>query len=111
MYNTISAKKAGVKSTGNASRRGYNGIPGIGSHNFYITAGTQTPEEIIKKTVKGLLLKGVTGYGINPVKGITIAGSAESILMGIDMKGNDLDLNRRMTSPTLRIKEMQIGGE
>jgi PmbA protein len=133
MYNTISAKRAGAKSTGNASRRGYNGLPGIGSHNFYVTAGPHTPEEIIKKTGKGLLLKGVTGYGINPVngnfsggasgfwiengkiafpvKGITIAGSAKSILMGIDMKGNDLDLNRRMAAPTLRVKELQIGGE
>lgn len=133
MYNTISARRAGAKSTGNASRRGYNGLPGISSHNFYVTAGTHTPEEIIRRTDKGLLLKGVTGYGINPVngnfsggasgfwiengkiafpvKGVTIAGSAKTILMGIDMKGSDLDMNRRLAAPTLRVKEMQIGGE
>lgn len=133
MYNTIVASRAGVKSTGNASRRGFRSLPGIGSHSFYIAAGETTPEEIIKATHNGLLLKGVTGYGINPVngnfsggvsgfwiengkkvfpvKGLTIAGTAEEMLIGIDMLGNDLDLNRSFTAPTIRIKEMQIGGE
>ncbi len=133
MYNTIVAKKAGVKSTGNASRRGFTSLPAIGAHNFYITAGQIPPEEIINATQIGLLLKGVTGYGINPVngnfsggasgfwiengkiafpvKGLTIAGTAEEMLNGIDVVGNDLDLNRSFTSPTFRIKLMQIGGE
>jgi PmbA protein len=133
MYNTIIAKRAGVKSTGNASRRDYRSLPGIDSHNFYMEAGKSSPEEIIRSTKKGLYLKGVTGYGINPVngnfsggasgfwiengkiafpvKGLTIAGIAESILNGIDMVGNDLDLNLAMTAPTLRVQQMQIGGK
>jgi PmbA protein len=133
MYNTIVASRAGIKSTGNASRRGFRSLPGIGAHSFYIAAGETPPEEIIKATPNGLLLKGVTGYGINPVngnfsggvsgfwiengkvvfpvKGLTIAGTAEEMLIGIDMLGNDLDLNRSFTAPTIRIKEMQIGGE
>ncbi len=133
MYNTIVAKRAGVKSTGNASRRDYTNLPGIGPHNFYMEAGQSTPEEIIRSTKKGLYLKGVTGYGINPVngnfsggasgfwiengklafpvKGLTIAGTAEAILNGIDMVGNDLDLNRTLTAPTVRVQLMQIGGK
>ena len=133
MYNTIVAKRAGEKSTGNASRRGFRSLPDIGPHNFYMDAGEYSPQDIIKATKKGLLLKGVTGYGINPVnghfsggasgfwieegkilfpvKGLTIAGTAEEILNGIDMVGNDLDLNRSFTSPTFRVKLMQIGGE
>ncbi len=133
MYNTIVAKRAGVKSSGNASRRGFASLPGIGPHNFYMAAGGSSPEKIIKDTEKGLLLKGVTGYGINPVngnfsggasgfwvengkiafpvKGLTIAGSAREMLNNIDMVGNDLDLNRSFTSPTFRIKLIQIGGE
>lgn len=133
MYNTIVAKRAGVKSTGNASRGGFTSIPDIGAHNFYMAAGKNTPEEIIKATKTGLLLKGVTGYGINPVngnfsggiqgfwiengkiafpvKGLTIAGNAFEMLEAIDMVGNDLDLNRSFTAPTFRIKLMQIGGE
>ncbi len=132
MYNTITAKRAGVKSTGNASRGGFRRLPGIGAHNFYITKGNSTPDEIIQETKTGLLLKGVTGYGINPVngnfsggasgfwiengkiafpvKGLTIAGKAEEMLNAIDMVGTDLDLNRVFTAPTIRIPNMQIGG-
>jgi len=132
MYNTIVAKRAGVKSTGNASRGGFRSLPGIGAHNFYMAKGISTPEEIIQATKNGLLLKGVTGYGINPVngnysggasgfwiengkiafpvKGLTIAGKAEEMLNGIDMVGTDLDLNRSFTAPTFRIPNMQIGG-
>jgi PmbA protein len=133
MYNTIVAKRAGVPSTGNASRGGYRSLPGIGAHSFYMAAGTTPPEEIIRNTKRGLLLKGVTGYGINPVngnfsggasgfwiengriafpvKGLTIAGTAHEMLNAIDMLGEDLDLNRTFTAPTFRISEMLIGGE
>lgn len=132
MYNTIAAKRAGVKSTGNASRGGFRSLPGIGAHNFYMAKGNSTPDEIIQATKTGLFLKGVTGYGINPVngnfsggasgfwiengkiafpvKGLTIAGKADEMLKTIDMVGTDLDLNRSFTAPTFRIPSMQIGG-
>ena len=133
LYNAYAAKRAGVKSTGNASRRSFDSLPGIGPHNFYILAGKAKPEEIIAATERGVLVKEVTGYGINPVngnfsggaeglwiengkvtfpvKGITIAGTADEILNGIDMLGDDLDLNHSWTAPTLRVKSLQIGGE
>lgn len=133
LYNTIVAKRAGVKSTGNASRGGFTDLPGISAHNFYMEAGRHSPNEIVKTTKNGLLLKGVTGYGINPVngnfsggasgfwvkngkitfpvKGLTIAGTALEMLNNIDMVGNDLDLNRSFTAPTFRIRLLQIGGK
>ncbi len=133
MYNTYAARRAGVKSTGNAARGGFTSLPGIGPHNFYVAGGHHSPEEIISATERGVLVKEVTGYGINPVnghfsggasglwiengkiafpvKGITIAGTAEEILFGIDMLGNDLDLTRVRTAPTIRVKSLQIGGE
>jgi PmbA protein len=132
MYNTTVASRAGVESTGNASRGGFSSLPGIGPHAFYVEAGDTSPEEILGSTANGLYLKGVTGYGIDPVSGnfsggargfwiqngrlafpvigLTIAASADEMLNGIDMLGNDLDLNRTMTAPTFRIREMQIGG-
>jgi len=133
LYNTYAARRAGVKSTGNATRAGFTSLPGIGPHNFYLMSGSHKPEDIIAATERGVLVKEVTGYGINPVnghfsggasglwvengkiafpvKGITIAGTAEEMLNGIDLLGNDLDLNRSITAPTLRIKSLQIGGE
>jgi len=133
IYNTKAAKRAGVKSTGNASRGGFSTLPGIGTHNVYLEPGKYTQKEIISNTKKGLFLKEVTGYGIDavsgnfsggasgfwvengeivsPVKGVTIAGKAFDILNGIDMMGNDIDMNKVFTSPTFRVSEMQIGGK
>jgi PmbA protein len=131
-YNTSVARRAGTTSTGNASRGGFTSLPGIGTHNVYVEAGASTPAEIIHSTDKGLLLKEVTGYGIDPVtgnfsggatgfwiengkvkhpvQGVTIAGNAFDLMRDIDMMGNDLDLNRGLAVPTFRIREMQIGG-
>jgi PmbA protein len=132
IYNTQVATRAGVESTGNASRSGYTGLPGIGTHNLYLEEGEHTLGQIIAATRRGLLLKGVTGYGMNPVngnfsggatgfwiengrivhpvEGLTIAGSAKQILNGIDMMGNDRDMNSSFASPSFRVAEMQIGG-
>ena len=132
MYNTAVASRAGVRSTGNASRGGYSGLPGIGPHAFHMAAGTSNAEAIVRDTARGLYVNGVTGYGINPVtgnfsggaqgfwiengsrvfpvRGLTIAATAADMLHGIDRMGRDLDLNRTVTGPTFRIREMQIGG-
>ena len=133
IYNTYAAKRAGVKSTGNATRGDFSSLPGIGTHNIYIPEGKQTRNEIISGTEKGLLLLEVTGYGIDavsgnfsggasglwiekgeivhPVKGATVAGRALNILNAIDMVGNDIDINRSFVCPTFRVAEMQIGGK
>jgi PmbA protein len=133
IYNTKAATRAGVVSTGNASRGGFSSLPGIGTHNVYVDTGNYSQEEIIANTKKGLLLKEVTGYGIDavsgnfsggasgfwiengeivfPVKGVTIAGKAFDILNAIDLMGNDIDMNMTFAAPTFRVAEMQIGGK
>jgi PmbA protein len=133
IYNTKAAKRAGIASTGNASRSGFSSLPGIGTHGVYLEPGKNSAAEIIAATKKGLLLKEVTGYGIDPVsgnfsggvsgfwiengaiaypvKGVTVAGRAFDILASIDMLGNDIDMNRMFASPSFRVSEMQIGGK
>lgn len=133
IYNTKAARRAGVQSTGSASRRGFSSLPGIGTHKVYLQAGKYSPREIVANTKKGLLLREVTGYGVDPVsgnfsggasglwivngeiahpvKGVTIAGRALDILNAIDMTGNDIDMNKTYSSPTVRVAEMQIGGK
>jgi PmbA protein len=133
MYNTSVAKRAGVKSTGNASRGGFGSLPDIGPHNFFMLAGPAKYEDVVAATKTGLLVKEVTGYGINPVngnfsggasgfwiengkiafpvRGLTIAGTAAEIFDGVDMVADDLDPNDTMAAPTLRIRLLQIGGE
>ncbi|MGQ9621081.1 MAG: TldD/PmbA family protein [Bacteroidales bacterium] len=133
IYNMRAAIRAGVKSTGNASRGEFSSLPGIGVHNIYLVAGKSLRNEIIASTREGFLVKEVTGYGIDPVsgnfsggasgfwiregqiaypvRGLTIAGRADVILNAIDLMGNDVDMNRSFATPTFRVAEMQIGGK
>lgn len=133
LYNTRIGRRAGVSSTGSAVRGGFSSLPGIGTHKVFLQPGNYTPGQILANTGKGLLLKEVTGYGIDPVsgnfsggasglwiengkikhpvKGVTIAGKGLDIMNAIDMIGDDVDMNRSFAAPTLRVSEMQIGGK
>lgn len=133
IYNSKAAKRAGTKSTGSASRGGFTSLPGIGTHKIYIQPGNTSPKDIVAGSAKGLLLREVTGYGVDPVsgnfsggasglwivngeiahpvKGVTIAGKASDIFNAIDMAGNDTDMNRSFAAPTIRVAEMMIGGK
>jgi len=132
IYNTYSAAKAGIVSTGNAVRGGYGSIPSIGHTNFYIENGNNEPANIISGVKNGLLVMSTQGGGVNPVNGnfstgamglwitdgkkstpvanITLAGNIFDILKGIDAVGNDLEFNRSIACPTFRVKKMTIGG-
>jgi PmbA protein len=132
IYNVKTAKRAGTQSTGSASRGGFSSLPGVGTHHICIGPGRNTQEEIISATKSGLLLREVTGYGVDPVtgnfsggasglwiengelvhpvKGVTIAGKAPDLLNAIDMTGNDIDYDRNFASPSIRVAEIQIGG-
>ncbi len=54
LLNTYTAKKLGLKTTGNASR-GLAGNPGIGSGNFFLQPGAKTPQEIIADVKEAFL--------------------------------------------------------
>ncbi|MGI4755922.1 MAG: TldD/PmbA family protein [Janthinobacterium lividum] len=129
--NTYTARKLGTRSTGNASR-GLAGAPGIGSGNFYLQAGTQTPREIIADVASGLYVTEVLGSGVNLVTGdysqgatgiwiengvftgaveeITIAGNLKEMYKNIVAVGNDLIFRGSSASPCIRIEGMTIAG-
>ncbi|SEC38685.1 TldD/PmbA family protein [Terriglobus roseus] len=129
--NTYTSRKLGTKSTGNASR-GLAGAPGIGSGNFYLEAGTQTPREIIADVQTGLYVTEVLGSGVNLVTGdysqgasgiwiengvftgaveeITIAGNLKDMYKNIVAVGNDLIFRGSAASPCIRIDGMTIAG-
>ena len=129
--NSYTARKLGVKSTGNASR-GLAGAPGIGSGNFFLEAGTQTPREIIDEVQTGLYVTEVLGSGVNLVTGdysqgasgiwiengvftgaveeITIAGNLKDMYRNIVAVGNDLIFRGSAASPCIRIEGMTIAG-
>lgn len=126
LCNTYAGRKIGLPSTGNADGGG------VGPGNFYLSAGSFTPEEIIRSTPRGLYLVRTLGHGLNPVSGdlsrgafglwiesgelaypvseITISGNLGEMLKGVEMIGDDLDFFGSVCGPTLKIAEMQIAG-
>ena len=129
--NTYTARKLGISSTGNASR-GLAGNPGIGAGNFYLEAGTLTPEQIIGDVKSGLYVTETMGFGVNlvtgdysqgasgmwiengemayPVEEITIAGNLKEMYRNIAAIGNDLVFRGASASPTIRVEGMTIAG-
>ena len=131
VMNTYTARKLGMHSTGNASR-GLAGNPGIGAGNFYLEAGTLTPEQIIGDITSGLYVTETMGHGVNlvtgdysvgasgmwiengeiayPVEEITIAGNLKDMYRNIVAIGNDLVFHGASAAPTIRIEGMTIAG-
>jgi len=133
LYNTYSANKHKTVSTGNGMRGGFKGIPGVGMTNCYIEPGKLSPEELIASVDKGLIVTevmgmhtanpisgdfsvGATGFWVEqgqkayPVREITIAGNILDLMMHVDAVGSDLRFSGRIGSPSLRVKELSIGG-
>jgi PmbA protein len=132
LLNSYTAKKLGLKSTGNAAR-GPSSPPGIKCTNLFIEAGKYSPEEIIKSVKNGFYLTDLIGFGVNivtgdysrgasglwiengelayPVEEVTIAGNLKDMLRQIEMVGSDLDMRDRISSPTIKIEKMTVSGE
>ncbi len=131
LLNSYSARKLGLKTTGNASR-GITGNAGVGPGNFFIEAGERSPESMLKglraglyvteliggdtNTVTGDYSSGAAGLWIEngelayPVSEITIAGNMKQMLMDIEI-GSDLEFRGSIASPSLLIREMTISGQ
>src|SRR3989442_15060698 len=130
LLNTYTARKLGLRSTGNAGR-GLTGAPVVEAGNLYIEPGPHSPGEIIKSVSRGFLVTELLGFGVNivtgdysrsasgtwiengeltfSVLGVTITGNLKEMLNSIEMIGNDLDFRGNVAAPTLLIGRMTIG--
>ncbi len=134
LYNTYTANKDKTESTGNGVRGGFKGIPSVGVTNLYIEPGKNSLEDLIGSIDRGLFVTevmgmhtanpisgdfsvGATGFWIEkgekayPVREITIAGNILDLMKHVDAAGSDLRFLGRVGSPSLRIKELSIGGK
>lgn len=131
LLNTYSARRLGLKTTGSAAR-GLSGAASVGHGNFYLSAGTVAPNDIIKSIKSGFYVTDLIGFGVNtvtgdysrgavgiwiengelafPVSEVTIASTLQEILAGIEVIGSDLEFRGSLTSPTVLIREMTISG-
>jgi PmbA protein len=131
LYDSYSARKAGVQSTGNA-QRGYASVPGIGTHNLALEPGDQTLEQLIQGVKSGFYYLSSGSFGYNPTTGdysfqasgfwiengaiaypvdeITVASTTLDMLQNIDAVGRDVEWKGDVACPAVRIAEMTVGG-
>jgi PmbA protein len=131
LYDSYSARKAGVKSTGSA-QRGYASVPTIGPHNLWIEPGDSSLEEMIRGVTRGFYYVDSGSFGYNPTTGdysfqasgfwiengaiaypvdeITVASTTLDMLKNIDAIGHDIDWRGDVSCPPIRIAEMTVGG-
>jgi PmbA protein len=131
LLNTYTARKLGMKTTGNAAR-GITGNAGIGHGNFFLEAGSKSPDEILRGVKNGFYVTELIGSGVNtvtgdysrgavgmwirngelafPVSEVTIASTLQRMLNGIAEIGSDLEFRGSVSAPTILIGEMTVAG-
>ncbi len=132
LLNTYTARKLGLRTTGNAAR-GLTGNASVGHGNLYLEKGERSPEEIIRGIGKGLYVTELIGSGVNtvtgdysrgaagqwiengefayPVSEITIASTLQQMLLDMASIASDLEFRGSVASPTLMIGEMTVSGQ
>lgn len=126
LLSTYTARKLGMRSTGNAG----------GSHNLIIQSSLTQPDDdlkaLLKKMHRGLLVTELIGHGVNyvtgdysrgafgywvdhgeiqyPVEEITIAGNLKDMFQQIQAISNDLITRGSKTSGSILIEQMSVAG-
>jgi PmbA protein len=120
---SYSARKLGLKSTGNAG----------GNHNLILGHTGQDFDALVKTMDRGLLVTELMGQGVNavtgdysrgaagfwvengaiayPVEEITIAGNLKDIFAGIVAVGNDVSRRSSRQCGSILIERMTIAGD
>lgn len=131
LYDSYTAGKAGVKSTGNGSRSSYTSPPSVGLRNFIIDY-PQT--DIIADTQSGIFVNTVIGahtansisgdFSVEarnaftikdgaldkPVKSLMISGNAFELLKQITGAGFDVRKVGGIITPSIRVSNMSVVG-
>jgi PmbA protein len=133
LHTQETARRAGVRPTGNAVRPALAVPPTPGASNVSLLPGALPPEGLWARAEGGLLLAELLGlHTLNPVTGefslgaagwllaggaparpvrsVTIAGDLGSLLRRIAAVGNDPRTYGRFTSPSLLIDDMMVAG-
>ncbi|MBR0408015.1 MAG: TldD/PmbA family protein [Clostridia bacterium] len=136
LHNLKTARKAGVKTTGNAAKSGYAGAVNVSPSNFYLKPGEKTQAELFADLGDGLVITEVSGLhaGANPISGdfsliaqgytvkdgkkdkpveqITVAGNFYQLLKNIRAVGSDLTFpGSSIGSPSVDVGEIAVAGK
>lgn len=131
LYDTYTAGKEGISSTGNASRHSYSSPPSVGTRNFIIG---HEQSNVIEDTDKGIYINTVIGahtanylsgdFSVearnafiiekgelsSPIRSLMLSGNVFNILRTINGAGKDLRQVGGTVTPSLRIADMSVVG-
>jgi PmbA protein len=135
VHSSYSARRMKTASTGNATRGGFAGSPGVGCLAMQVTPGSKSQAELIASIDDGVLIQEVSGLhsGVNPISGdfstgasgmtiskgtigapireFTIGSTLQRMLLDIVAIGNDVDwLPMRAAGLSLVISDVTISG-
>lgn len=120
---TYSARKLGMRSTGNAG----------GNHNLTLAPGALDLDALVKRMQRGLVVTELLGMGVNmvtgdysrgaagfwvengaiayPVQEVTIASNLKDMFLGIAEIGNDVVVRGSRASGSILIERMTVAGD
>jgi PmbA protein len=135
VHSSYSARRAGVVSTGNATRGGFRGTPGVGCLALHLQPGARQQADLIGDLDDAVLVQSVQGLhsGVNPVSGdfstgasgllisagevgppvreFTIASTLQRMLHDVVEVGGDVDwLPSRAAGVSLVIRDVTVSG-
>ncbi len=137
LHNLKTAAVAGVETTGNASKSGYDSPVGIRPFTLYIAPGDITEEALLEKAANGVYINSLEGLhaGANPISGdfslqsagymiengkkttavksFTVAGNFYDVLKNITAAANNLELPgmAHYGAPTVLVEGLSVAGK
>jgi PmbA protein len=133
IYDSVTARKAGVKVNTITRRGGYKSSAYGNFLNIVVKNGNISREKIIEGIEDGFYVTGLRGIGTDiptgnysvgasgfwikngeiafPVDGVTLGGNTEGILKNIELVANDLDMRGSLSSPSFKVSELAVGGK
>jgi PmbA protein len=84
LHDSYTARRGGVRSTGNASRASYRSPPSVSPSNLVLEPGDLSLEQLIERAGEGVYVTEVAGLhsGVNPVTGRYSVGASGRAIRG-----------------------------
>ncbi len=113
VHNAYSARRAGTVSTGNATRGGFSGTPGVGCLALSLVPGARTQDELVADIDDGLLVQHVQGLhsGVNPISGDFSTGAAGLLISGGELGAPVREFTIASTLQRMLLDIAEVGGD
>lgn len=113
VHNSYSARRAGTVSTGNATRGGFAGTPGVGCLALSLEPGVRSQAEIVSGIDDGLLVQSMQGLhsGVNPISGDFSTGAAGLLITNGEVGAPVREFTIASTLQRMLQDIIEIGGD